>query len=196
MNLDVLAPAFARSLTQAGSPSQAVDTVTLDHGQINSHIGMIDEPMTELIMRLHAGEDASKFPNRLAAGLAPPRRRSQPIPLGTRGPQYRERPTPPPTTPRLFRFLHQRLRRPAHVTETVNSWAAPKPCGSSPTTESFSPETVSGPINPAMIRAPGADSREARTERPVGSLAELSRSRADQRHGVVHFHDRSRRGDA
>jgi hypothetical protein len=62
MNLDVLAPAFARSLTQAGSPSQAVDTVTLDHGQINSHIGMVDEPMTELIMRLHAGEDASKFP--------------------------------------------------------------------------------------------------------------------------------------
>lgn len=62
MNLDVLSPAFARSLTQAGSPSQAVDTVTLDHGQINSHIGMVDEPMTELIMRLHAGEDASKFP--------------------------------------------------------------------------------------------------------------------------------------
>jgi hypothetical protein len=39
-----------------------VDTVSLDHGQINSHIGMIDEPMTKLIMRLHAGEDASRFP--------------------------------------------------------------------------------------------------------------------------------------
>jgi len=62
MNLDQLAPALARTLSEAGSPSQAVDTVTLDHGQINSHIGMIDEPMTELIMRLHAGEDASSFP--------------------------------------------------------------------------------------------------------------------------------------
>ena len=39
-----------------------MDTVTLDHGQINSHIGLIDEPMTDLIMRLHAGEDASRFP--------------------------------------------------------------------------------------------------------------------------------------
>lgn len=65
MNLDVLAPAFAEALTKAGSPSRAVDTVTLDHGQINSHIGMIEEPMTALIMRLHAGEDASHLPARL-----------------------------------------------------------------------------------------------------------------------------------
>jgi acetyl esterase/lipase len=65
MNLNVLAPAFAEALTKAGSPSRAVDTVTLDHGQINSHIGMIDEPMTALIMRLHAGEDASRFPAKL-----------------------------------------------------------------------------------------------------------------------------------
>jgi acetyl esterase/lipase len=62
MNLDQLAPALAKALNQAGSPSQAVDTVSLDHGQINSHIGLIDEPMTDLIMRLHAGEDASRFP--------------------------------------------------------------------------------------------------------------------------------------
>jgi acetyl esterase/lipase len=62
MNLDQLAPALARALNEAGSPSQAVDTVSLDHGQINSYIGMIDEPMTNLIMRLHAGEDASIFP--------------------------------------------------------------------------------------------------------------------------------------
>ena len=62
MALDQFGPAFARSLTEAGSPSQAVDTVGLDHGQINSHIGMIDEPMTKLIMRLHAGEDASRLP--------------------------------------------------------------------------------------------------------------------------------------
>ncbi|MBM4093070.1 MAG: hypothetical protein FJ276_27220, partial [Planctomycetes bacterium] len=65
MHLDVLAPTFADALTKAGSPSRAVDTVTLDHGQINSHIGMIDEPMTALIMRLHAGEDASRFPAKL-----------------------------------------------------------------------------------------------------------------------------------
>jgi acetyl esterase/lipase len=65
MNLDVIAPAFADSLTKAGSPARAVDTVTLDHGQINSHIGMVDEPMTALIMRLHADEDASRFPARL-----------------------------------------------------------------------------------------------------------------------------------
>jgi acetyl esterase/lipase len=65
MNLNVLAPAFADALTKAGSPSRAVDTVTLDHGQINSHIGMVNEPMTALIMRLHAGEDASHFPAKL-----------------------------------------------------------------------------------------------------------------------------------
>ena len=70
MNLDVLAPAFADALTKAGSPSRAVDTVTLDHGQINSHIGMLDEQMTALIMRLHAGEDALKFPNRIAGGTS------------------------------------------------------------------------------------------------------------------------------
>jgi acetyl esterase/lipase len=62
MNLDQLAPALAMALNKAGSPSQAVDTVSFDHGQINSYIGMIDEPMTKLIMRLHAGEDASRFP--------------------------------------------------------------------------------------------------------------------------------------
>ena len=62
MALDQFGPAFAKSLTEAGSPSRAVDTISLDHGQINSHIGMIDEPMTQLIMRLHAGEDASRFP--------------------------------------------------------------------------------------------------------------------------------------
>ncbi len=67
MNLDVLAPAFAAALTRVGSPSRAVDTISLDHGQINSNIGMIAEPMTALIMRLHAGEDASQFPARIEA---------------------------------------------------------------------------------------------------------------------------------
>jgi len=62
MQLHRFGRAFTRALTEAGSPSRSVDTVTLDHGQINSHVGMIDEPMTELIMRLHAGEDASRFP--------------------------------------------------------------------------------------------------------------------------------------
>ncbi len=72
MNLDRFGPALAGALTAAGSPSRAVDTVTLDHGPINSHIGMIGEPMTELIMRLHAGEDAAKFPERIGAKGAPP----------------------------------------------------------------------------------------------------------------------------
>lgn len=31
---------------------------------------MLDEPMTYLIMRLHAGEDPSKFPNRIAGKSA------------------------------------------------------------------------------------------------------------------------------
>lgn len=72
MKLNVLAPAFAEALTKAGAPSAAVDTVSLDHGQINSHIGMIDEPMTALIMRLHAGEDASRFPAKLEGRTAAP----------------------------------------------------------------------------------------------------------------------------
>jgi arylformamidase len=75
MHLDVLAPAFADALTKAGSPSRAVDTISLDHGQILTHIGMVGEPMTALIMRLHAGEDASHFPATLdgktAASTAP-----------------------------------------------------------------------------------------------------------------------------
>lgn len=62
MQLDVIGPAFADALTKAGSRSQAIDTVDLDHGQINSHVGMIGDPMTALIMRLHAGEDATTFP--------------------------------------------------------------------------------------------------------------------------------------
>jgi acetyl esterase/lipase len=62
MQHDQFAPAFAKALTEAGSPSQAIDTVSLDHAQINSRIGMIDDSMTQLIMRLHAGEDATTFP--------------------------------------------------------------------------------------------------------------------------------------
>lgn len=63
--VDTLAPAFADALTNAGSPSTAVDTVDLDHGQINSHVGMIGDPMTKLIMRFHGGEDALNFPTSL-----------------------------------------------------------------------------------------------------------------------------------
>ncbi len=81
MKLNVLAPAFVEALTKAGAPSAAVDTITLDHGQINSHIGMVNESMTALIMRLHAGEDASRFPASIAsesAAQAAPRRRQPP----------------------------------------------------------------------------------------------------------------------
>lgn len=72
MNLDELAPAFAAALTKAGSPSRAVDTVTLDHGQINSHIGMIGDTMTPLIMRLHAGVNATTFPATLGGEPSKP----------------------------------------------------------------------------------------------------------------------------
>ncbi|MEM0895345.1 MAG: alpha/beta hydrolase fold domain-containing protein [Verrucomicrobiota bacterium] len=65
MALHTFGPAFAKALTEAGSPSAAIDTVDLDHGQINSHVGMIGDPMTPLIMRLHAGDDASQFPTSL-----------------------------------------------------------------------------------------------------------------------------------
>ncbi|MEM8953838.1 MAG: alpha/beta fold hydrolase, partial [Verrucomicrobiota bacterium] len=72
MLLDQIAPPFTAALTKAGAPSQAVDTITLDHGQINSHIGMLDEPMTQLIMRLHSGEDASTFPASFDNSKKPP----------------------------------------------------------------------------------------------------------------------------
>lgn len=62
MILDLLAPKFTSALTEVGAPAKAVDMVVLDHGQINAHIGMIGDPMTELIMKLHAGEDPTGFP--------------------------------------------------------------------------------------------------------------------------------------
>ena len=99
MKLNVLAPAFVEALTKAGASSAAVDTITLDHGQINSHIGMVNEPMTALIMRLHAGEDATAFPKTIdglssaqEASTTPPAepgpsRRSSPSRKTTRQPQ-------------------------------------------------------------------------------------------------------------
>lgn len=65
MNLDFFGPKFTEALTGLGIPSVSVDMVSLDHGQMNSHIGMIGDPMTELIMKLHAGEDPTRFPSRI-----------------------------------------------------------------------------------------------------------------------------------
>ncbi len=62
MLLHEIGPAFSKALVAAGAPARAIDTVDLDHGQINANVGMIGDPMTELIMRLHAGEDPTKFP--------------------------------------------------------------------------------------------------------------------------------------
>ncbi|MEM1443539.1 MAG: alpha/beta hydrolase fold domain-containing protein [Verrucomicrobiota bacterium] len=62
MNLDLFGPKFTDALTAAGIPSVSVDMVSLDHGQMNSHIGMIGDPMTGLIMELHAGKDPLRFP--------------------------------------------------------------------------------------------------------------------------------------
>jgi len=71
MNLDRFGPAFTDALTQAAVPSRSIDTVDLDHGQINAHIGMVGDPMTELIMRLHAGESAVHFPANLKEEQTP-----------------------------------------------------------------------------------------------------------------------------
>lgn len=62
MGLHRYGPEFTQAMTSAGSPSRAIDTIDLDHSQINRSIGMPDDAMTKLIMRLHAGEDASTFP--------------------------------------------------------------------------------------------------------------------------------------
>lgn len=71
MALHIMAPKFAESLTAAGSPAQAVDTVNLSHEAINARIGMVGDPMTQLIMRLHAGEDPTGFPTELTPAEQP-----------------------------------------------------------------------------------------------------------------------------
>jgi acetyl esterase/lipase len=71
LGADKLAPALAGALTRAGVPAQAVDTVTLSHGEILSNVGKPGDPMTALIMRLHKGDDASTFPSRLSDGKKP-----------------------------------------------------------------------------------------------------------------------------
>ncbi|MEM6365811.1 MAG: alpha/beta fold hydrolase [Planctomycetota bacterium] len=71
MNLNLLAPDFAAAMVAVGIPSQAIDTVILDHGQVNSRVGLVGEPMTELIMQLHAGEDARNFPDSIGPKLSP-----------------------------------------------------------------------------------------------------------------------------
>ncbi|AKJ63738.1 carboxylesterase family protein [Kiritimatiella glycovorans] len=72
MLLNRFAPDFARALHKAGTPAQAIDVAPLDHGQINAFIGTVDDPMTALIMRLHAGEDAAGFPARITPCAADP----------------------------------------------------------------------------------------------------------------------------
>ncbi|AQQ09834.1 Carboxylesterase [Sedimentisphaera cyanobacteriorum] len=72
MLLNRFAPDFARALREACTPAQAIDVAPLDHGQINAFIGTVDDPMTALIMRLHAGDDASRFPARITAYAAEP----------------------------------------------------------------------------------------------------------------------------
>lgn len=68
MNLNQFGPKFTDALTVAGVPSVSVDMVSLDHGQMNSHIGMIGDPMTEMIMTLHACEDPLQFPRVIPPG--------------------------------------------------------------------------------------------------------------------------------
>ncbi|MEM6915828.1 MAG: carboxylesterase family protein [Verrucomicrobiota bacterium] len=70
MNLDHFGPKFTDALTAVGVPSISVDMISLDHGQMNSHIGMVGDPMTELIMKLHAGEDPTAFPKAIQPNTA------------------------------------------------------------------------------------------------------------------------------
>ena len=63
MRLDYFADRFAKAMTSAGAPSRAIDTVDLTHREINEQIGMLGEPMTQLVVRLHNGEDVTKFPS-------------------------------------------------------------------------------------------------------------------------------------
>jgi len=65
LGLNIDGPALAKALTEAGAPSKAVDTVSLSHTQIGQLIGMKKEPMTALVMRLHTGENAAEFPEKL-----------------------------------------------------------------------------------------------------------------------------------
>ncbi len=69
MNADVLARDLADALTKAGSPSRAVDTVDLEHSQINAFIGTENDKMTALIMRLFRSEDPTTFPRLLGTTL-------------------------------------------------------------------------------------------------------------------------------
>ncbi|MEL7263747.1 MAG: hypothetical protein AAFN70_08910 [Planctomycetota bacterium] len=78
-----IGPVFSRSLVRADVLAQAIDTVDLDHGQINTNVGMIGDPMNRLIMRLHRGEDATKFPSVLPCKepVNEPRRSSTEMPV-------------------------------------------------------------------------------------------------------------------
>jgi len=65
MAANTLAPAFAEALTKAGSPSRAVDTITLTHGEIGMKAADKNHPLGQLVLRFLSGEDATKFPARL-----------------------------------------------------------------------------------------------------------------------------------
>lgn len=66
MVANALAPAFAAALTEAGSPSCAVDTVTLSHNEILTKASEKGHPLSQLALRFLRGEDVASFPARLA----------------------------------------------------------------------------------------------------------------------------------
>jgi len=65
MAADKAAPAFADALTKAGTPSRAVDTVTLSHGDILSKAAEKGHPLSQLVLRFLKGDDVTTFPARL-----------------------------------------------------------------------------------------------------------------------------------
>ena len=72
MAANALAPALAAALTQAGSPSRAVDTIALEHNEIGQKAADKDHPLGQLVLRFLQGEDATKFPYKLGAAAPTP----------------------------------------------------------------------------------------------------------------------------
>jgi acetyl esterase/lipase len=65
MAANTLAPALAAALTQAGSPSRAVDTITLEHNEIGQKAADETHPLGQLVLQFLQGADVTTFPDKL-----------------------------------------------------------------------------------------------------------------------------------
>jgi len=78
MRADKAAPAFADALTKVGSPSRAVDTVTLSHAEILTAASRKGHALAHQALRFLKGEDATQFPATLGASAPAPSAPSPP----------------------------------------------------------------------------------------------------------------------